>query len=69
MLLDERTDSKNHVTHLIITKAQRSDLLHQLNTAFGQKLDEENQNYIVSSATILRRFLSDKWKSADKPWD
>jgi hypothetical protein len=35
---------------------------------FGQKLDEKNQGSIVGVAFLLKKFLSDGWKSADEPW-
>jgi hypothetical protein len=69
LLIDERPDSKNHASHLLITKAERSDLLHSLAAAFGPKLDEKNPNYVVGSAVLLKGFLSKNFKCADEPWE
>jgi hypothetical protein len=68
-LLDERHDSKNRVTHLLLTKEQRSQLLYSLTASFEQKLDEKNQSDIVGTAALLKKFLSDGWKSSDEPWE
>ena len=67
-LLDMRPNSKRSPDHLLITKEQRSRLLYSLNAEFGQKLDEKNQGSIVGVAFLLKKFLSDGWKSADEPW-
>ena len=64
-----KTDSKGHVSHLIITKAEKQELLTKLNDSFGAKLDQKNQNYIVSSATLLRDYLHKDFKCADEPWE
>jgi hypothetical protein len=69
VLIDQREDSKHHVSHLLITKAERLELLHYLAAAFGQKLEEEKPNYVVSSALLLKEFLSKDYKCADEPWE
>jgi hypothetical protein len=69
MLIDERPDSKNHASHLLITKAERSELLRSLDAAFGQKLDDKKPNYVVGSAALLKAFLSKNFKCADEPWE
>src|ERR1700732_3549148 len=53
-LIDERPDSQNHVSHLIITKAERAKLLNDLTGDFGSKLDQKDQNYTVSAALVLK---------------
>lgn len=63
-----KADSKGHVSHLIITKAEKQELLTKLNDSFGAKLDQKNQNYIVSSAIVLRDYLHKDFKCADEPW-
>jgi hypothetical protein len=68
-LIDKKPDSKNHVSHLIITKAERAKLFDQLDTAFGKKLDEKNPNYTVGTAVILREGLKKKFKCSDEPWE
>jgi hypothetical protein len=47
MLISEQPDDKGHMSRLRITKAERQDLLSQLHTAFGPKLDQKNQPDLV----------------------
>jgi hypothetical protein len=68
-LIDQRPDKENHLSHLTITKAQRDSLVHDLNLSFGKKMDQENQNWGVSAASVLRTYLTEKgYKFADDPW-
>jgi hypothetical protein len=69
ILIDQRPDSKNHLSHLIITKAERTELLRYLDAGFGQKLDDKNANYLVGSAALLKVLLTKDYKYADEPWD
>ena len=67
-LIDERPDAQNHMSHLTITTAERADLVRSLNTYFGKKLDSKDQNYTVSSASVLRFYLTKKgFKCSDEP--
>jgi len=68
-LIDQKEDSKNHVSHLIITKAEREKLLETLSDSFGSKLDEKKPTYLVGSASVLRDYLRKDWKCSDEPWD
>jgi hypothetical protein len=68
-LIDEKEDSHGHASHLIITKAERAALIDHLNTSFGTKLDQKNQNYTVSSASVLRDYLKKDFKCSDEPWN
>jgi hypothetical protein len=68
-LLDKREDSKNHCSHLLITKAENAKLLADLRTYFGAKLEEKNPPYLVGSAQVLKAGLQKGWKYADDPWE
>jgi hypothetical protein len=68
-LIDVKEDSQHHANHLIISKEERLQLLERINTDFGSKLDEKNQNMTVSSAIVLRGYLLQDFKSSDEPWD
>jgi hypothetical protein len=68
ILIDQRPDSKNHLSHLIITKAERTELLRYLDAGFGQKLDDKNANYLVGSAALLKVLLTKNYRYADEPW-
>ena len=66
-LIDQRPDSENHLSHLLITKVQRDTLVGQLTLSFGQKLDQQNQNYTVSAASVLKCYLTKDYKCSDEP--
>ncbi|MGA7326832.1 MAG: hypothetical protein WBX25_20665 [Rhodomicrobium sp.] len=68
-LIDERPDAENHMSHLTITKAERADLVRSLNIYFGKKIDSKDHNYTVSTASVLRFYLTKKgYKCSDEPW-
>ena len=67
-LIDQRPDSKNHLSRLVITKADRSKLISDLTDDFGSKLDRKQQNFTVSAATVLKTYLLKKgYKCSDEP--
>ena len=68
-LIDIKEDSKGHASHLIITTAERQKLLDDLNTAFGEKLDQKNPHFLVGAASVLRGGLLRDFKCSDEPWD
>ena len=68
-LIDQRPDSKNHVSHLIITKAEKAKLLDDLTIRFGSKLDQKSQNFTVSAASVLKAYLLKGFKCSDEPWE
>ena len=68
-LINEKPDSKNHTSHLTITKAERSKLIHDIKADFGTKLDQKNPNFTVGAAGVLRDCLLKDYKSSDDPWD
>jgi hypothetical protein len=68
-LIDSKPDSNGHTSHLIITKAERADLIKQIDTDFGSKLDEKGANYTVSAAWVLKKGLQKDFKCSDDPWD
>ncbi len=68
-LIDEKPDSKNHASHLIITKAERAKLLHDITRDFGSKLNQKHQNWTVSSASVLKALLLKDYKCSDEPWE
>ena len=68
-LIDQRADSKNVLSHLIITKAERTSLLGDIATRFGSKLDQKDQNFTVSVASVLRAYLLREYRCSDGPWE
>ena len=68
-LIDTKEDPQGHASHLIITKEERARLISQLDDSFGSKLDQKDQNYTVSAASVLKAFLNKDFKCSDEPWD
>jgi hypothetical protein len=68
-LIDQKPDSRNHVSHLTITKAERAKLIDDLIGHFGSKLDQKDQNPTVSAASVLKAYFLKDYKCSDEPWD
>ena len=69
-LIQMKSNSHGGVDHLIITKAEKEDLIDRIRTIFGSKLAQQDQNYMVSAASVLESYLQKKgYKTADEPWD
>ena len=70
LLIDPKEDSKGHLSHLIITKKEGRQLTGSINNYFGSSLDKKDQNWTVSSASVLRTYLTEKgYKYSDDPWE
>lgn len=68
-LINNKPDTKNHLSHLIITKAEGKKLVDSINSRFGSSLSEKNQNWTVSSASVLKTYLTENgYKFSDDPW-
>jgi hypothetical protein len=68
-LIDIKEDSKGHASHLIITKEQKAVLISKLDDSFGAKMDQKDQNYTVSAASVLKAYLNKDFKCSDEPWE
>ncbi len=70
-LIDQRPDSQNHVSHLLITKAEKTDLQDQLDLMLKDipLNDKEDHDYYISAAMVLRGAFQKGYKCADDPWD
>jgi hypothetical protein len=68
-LLDMKPDSQGHVSHLIITKQERSELQSDLNIILKDQPDEGDHDYYISAAMVLRGALLKGHKCADEPWE
>jgi hypothetical protein len=68
-LIDPKPDSKNHASHLIVTKAEKKKLIEDLDLYFGTKLDQKDQNYTVGTASVLKGYFLKDFKCADEPWE
>jgi hypothetical protein len=69
LLISQKPDSHNHLSHMSITHQQANELVSSLQRGFGKSLDAKDQDWTVSSASVLRYYLRDKgYKYADDPW-
>ena len=69
-LIDEKPDSQGHVSHLVITKAEKADLQQQLEIMLKNEPDDKGEHdYYISAAMVLRGGLQKGHKCADEPWD
>jgi len=69
-LIQMKSNSHGGADHLIINKVEKEELIHRIKEIFGSKLEQQNQNYIVSSASVLEFYLEKKgYKTSDEPWD
>ena len=68
-LIDKKPDSQGHVSHLVITKAEKADLQDQLEIMLKGEPDKGNHDYYISAAMVLRGGLQKGHKCADEPWD
>jgi hypothetical protein len=66
LLIDYKPDSEGHMSHLIITKAERQKLIDDINHLFGESLDKENKSYTVGSAAVLKGYLLKDYKCVDE---
>ena len=66
-LIDMKPDRQGNVSHLVITRVERDKLVRSLQLSFGKKADQDDQNLIVSSASVLRDYLAKKgFKCSDE---
>lgn len=68
LLIDETPDNQGHMSHLIISKAEKQELLQDIDLSFGNSLDKKDKNYIVASVAFIKGGLqkdfvcTDEWK-------
>jgi hypothetical protein len=67
LLVDPKPDSQGHLSRLVISASERRDMIARINSGFGSKLDQPDQNYTVSAAWVLRSFLLRDYKASDEP--
>jgi hypothetical protein len=69
LLVLQKPDSKNHPSHLWITRQQGLEIITRLQRGFGGALDVKEQNWTTNSASVLRTVLRDKgYMYSDDPW-
>ena len=65
-LIDPVPDANDHMSKLIITKAERKKLIDDLDSYFGKKMDTDQQNWTVSSASVLKGYLLKDYTASDE---
>lgn len=69
LVISDKPDSQNHLSHLAITRKQGLETLATLQHEFGTSMDAKEQSWTISSASVLRTYLRDKgYKFSDDPW-
>jgi hypothetical protein len=68
-LIDQKPDSQNHLSHLLITRAEKSELQDQLEIILKDETEKGDHDYYISAAMVLRGGLQKGHKCADEPWE
>jgi hypothetical protein len=68
-LIDQKPHSQDHLSHLVITRAEKSDLQDQLEIILKDESEKEDHDYYISAAMVLRAGLQKGHKCADDPWE
>jgi len=69
-LVDPKPDSQDQISHLLITKAEKSDLEGTLAIILEGQPNEGDRDPYVSAAMVIRDDLVKKgYKCADEPWE
>jgi hypothetical protein len=68
-VIDEKPDSLGHVSHLLITKAEKANLLDQLNILLKDQPEKGDHDFYVGAAMTLRGALQKGHRCADEPWE
>jgi hypothetical protein len=69
-LVQMKENSHGGADHLSINNVERDHLIRIIKQKFGDKLNQHDQNYLVSAASVLELYLEKKgYKGSDEPWD
>jgi hypothetical protein len=68
-LIDQKPDSQDHLSHLVITRAEKSELQDQLEIMLNHEPEKGDHDYYISAALVLRAGLQKGHKCADEPWE
>lgn len=66
-LISNRPDSQNHLSHLVITSAERDELIQTIIANFGDKLNNRDQSYAVGIGKLFKDKLLE-FHAFDEPW-
>ena len=65
-LLQQRTETREHASRLVITTTQKAHLLRQIERDFGAELQDQQQTYLVNAASVIHDYLKSH-KASDEP--
>lgn len=68
-LIDQKPDSQGNLSHLVITRAEKSELQDQLEIMLKDEPEKGDHDYYISAAMILQAGLQKGHKCADEPWE
>lgn len=66
-LIDMKEDSQKRANHLLISRAQRDELVREIDNAFGANLGNDKR-YVASTASLIKEKLLE-FQTSDEPWD
>ncbi len=64
-LVSQTPDSKGHMSLLVISNAEKNDLIREIELTFGDKLKVKNPKYLIAAVVLLRHFLDGSHKTID----
>lgn len=59
-LIDQKPDKENHMSRLIVSTAEGKAIVRDLDLAFGKKMEQRDQDWYVSAASVLKFYLTKK---------
>jgi hypothetical protein len=60
LLVDDRPDAQGHMSRLSITKKQAQQLVASIDSYFGSSLNDKNQDWNTSAASVIKIGLTKK---------
>ena len=65
-LLQQRTETLEHPSRLLITTSQKANLLRQIERDFGAELQDDQQTYLVNAGSVIHDYVK-RHKASDEP--
>lgn len=57
-LIDQTPDAQGKLSHIVLTRREKNELLQSISSLFGKSIDEKNQTYLIASVQLIRRWLT-----------
>ncbi len=65
-LLQQRSETREHPSRLVITKTEKVALLREVEHQFGAELQDDQQTYLVNAGSVIHDYLKSH-KASDEP--